>query len=67
MPFYPIKRYTFIFDDCGVSDYFRSHKDARRHGWAVSKDYRKCYCPFCAAAHRNTGRNGVRRRTPFRA
>ena len=53
MPFFIIKRVLVICDDCGTSaelDCF-AVKDARRFGWSISKDYRKCYCPKCATLH----------------
>ncbi len=40
-------------DDCGAQAEFTSYNKARRQGgWAVSKDYKKCYCPKCAPTHR---------------
>lgn len=42
----------YICDDCGREDEFTSYIKARRAGWAVAKDYGKCYCPSCAPEHR---------------
>lgn len=39
-------------DDCGREAEFTSYVKARLSGWAVSKDYSKCYCPACAPLHR---------------
>lgn len=64
MPFFPTQDYFFQCDDCNLIQYIISPKQARKNGWAISKDYKKCYCPKCAPAHRHTGRNGVQRRTP---
>lgn len=43
---------TYVCDDCGREDAFASYVKARRAGWAVSKDYKNCYCPNCAPDHR---------------
>ena len=43
---------TYICDDCGREDAFSSYVKARAAGWAVSKDYKACYCPNCAPDHR---------------
>lgn len=41
-------------DDCGITAQFSSYDKARKvGGWSVAKDYKKCYCPSCAPAHRN--------------
>lgn len=42
----------YICDDCGREDEFTSYVKARAAGWAVAKDYSKCYCPTCAPEHR---------------
>ena len=47
----------YVCDDCGRKDEFSSYKKARKEGWAVAKDYSKCYCPNCAPAHRRGGAN----------
>ncbi len=39
-------------DDCGRENEFTSYVKARSADWAVSKDYKRCYCPRCAPAHR---------------
>lgn len=64
MPFFQTQHYYFQCDDCGAAQYFMNPKQARKNGWAVAKNYKNCYCPNCAPAHRNTGRNGVQRRKP---
>ena len=65
--FFPMRSYKFVCDDCLKDDFFATPKYAREAGWAVSKDYRKCYCPSCAPARRNVGCKGGRRRSPFTA
>ena len=62
--FCTINRYFFQCDDCNQTAEYFSVKSARKHGWAVAKNYKNCYCPKCAPSHRNTGRNGVRRCKP---
>lgn len=42
----------YICDDCGRENEFTSYVKARKAGWAVAKDYSKCYCPTCAPEHR---------------
>lgn len=59
---YPDGR-TYICDDCKASaGKFKNYDAARSAGWAISYDRIECYCPKCAAKHRNVGRavNGVR-------
>ena len=34
---------------------------ARSKGWAVSRDRKGFYCPNCAPARRNVGKNGGKR------
>lgn len=46
---------VYICDDCKVKGEFSSYKKARAGGWAVAKDYTKCYCPKCAPDHRHGG------------
>ena len=46
---------TYACDDCGRKDEFSSYIKARAAGWAVAKDYSKCYCPACAPSHRRGG------------
>lgn len=50
MPFRIIKFYKFTCDKCGYTEGLnvKNGKRAREYGWAISKDYRKCYCPACA-------------------
>ena len=38
--------------DCTETAIFKSYKAARGAGWSVSGDYKKCWCPKHAAAHR---------------
>lgn len=60
MPFYKLSYYEFICDTCGkieILDVYTA-KEARQHGWAISKDYRKCYCPNCADKIRSKGMRG---------
>lgn len=42
-------------DDCHCKDEFSSYIKARASGWAVTKDYLKCYCPNCAPERRRGG------------
>ncbi|MDE7181505.1 MAG: hypothetical protein K2O41_00550 [Clostridia bacterium] len=51
---------NYTCDDCHETAVFRSYKKARAAGWAISKDYKNCYCPECAPAHRLGGANGKR-------
>lgn len=50
------KKYTC--DDCHTTANFTSYIKARAAGWAISKDYKYCYCPECAPPHRLGGANG---------
>ena len=49
MPFYIEKRNVFICDNCGIrAEFILGHnREVRKYGWAISKDYQKCYCPSC--------------------
>ena len=60
MPFYIKTSNVFICDNCGaVSEYILGHnRDVRKHGWAISKDYKKCYCPNCKHLYTHVGRLG---------
>lgn len=49
---------NYVCDDCKYVDRFKSMKSAISAGWAISRDYKRCYCPDCAPAHRHTGRCG---------
>ena len=63
MPFYIVKYVQLICDHCGQREKKVGYaKDARKDGWAISKDYVKCYCPKCAPMFRNVGQayNGYR-------
>lgn len=52
---------NYLCDDCNKELVkFKSHKAAIAAGWAVSRDYQKCYCPNCAPKHRHTGRGGAK-------
>lgn len=52
---------TYLCDDCRrVVNKFKSYKEAIAAGWAVSRDYTKCYCPKCAPNHRHVGRCGAK-------
>ncbi len=42
----------YICDDCGRTAEFNGYRRARAAGWAISKQYTKCYCPDCAPRHR---------------
>lgn len=50
MPFQIVKYTALICDKCGESTAINTSnpKDARKYGWMISKDYKKCYCPNCA-------------------
>lgn len=48
----------YVCDDCGTSAEFTSYIKARGAGWAISRDYKTCYCPECAPPHRLGGANG---------
>lgn len=53
---------NYLCDDCQKAvERFTSHKAAIAAGWAVSRDYTKCYCPSCAPFRRNVGKSGARR------
>lgn len=52
---------NYVCDDCSrKAAKFKSHRAAKAAGWAVSRDYTKCYCPSCAPEHRHTGRGGAK-------
>lgn len=52
---------TYLCDDCRrAANKFKSYKEAIAAGWAVSRDYTKCYCPNCAPNHRHVGRRGAK-------
>ncbi len=53
---------TYCCDDCGRTDGFSSYIKARAAGWAVAKDYSKCYCPNCAPLHRRGAANAKQKR-----
>lgn len=49
MPFYIEKLNIFKCDSCGFEAAFvlANNRDVRKRGWAISKDYKRCYCPEC--------------------
>lgn len=51
---------TYTCDDCGACGEFASYLKARAANWAISRDYKSCYCPECAPVHRLGGANGKR-------
>ena len=59
MPFYVehTKTNVFICDHCGIKAEFQleHNRDVRKHGWAISKDYSKCYCPNCKHIYTSVG------------
>lgn len=48
-----IRKIYFICDGCQRSDFHYSISDARRYGWTVSGDERRCYCPGCSYARKS--------------
>ena len=50
MPFHRITYTELTCDKCGKQErlIIGNSKQAREYGWAISKDYKKCYCPNCA-------------------
>ncbi len=60
MPFYIIKSVYLRCDCCGKYVYLNTSnpRDARKEGWSISKDYKKCYCPDCADKMRSKGMKG---------
>ena len=64
MPFYIEKTNVFKCDSCGTEAAFvlGSNREVRKYGWAISKDYRKCYCPSCKELYTNVGCLGVPQR-----
>lgn len=51
-------------DDCREREaIFKSYKEARAAGWGLAADYKTCFCPECAPAHRLGGANGKRAST----
>ena len=50
---------NYICDGCGGNvNRFKSKKEAKAAGWAISRDYKNCYCPNCAPMQRHVGRGG---------
>ena len=50
-----IMKYTFLIcDECNKTENLNSSypRDARKIGWSISKDYKKCYCPNCTLKRR---------------
>ena len=60
MPFYRTTYTELICDKCGKQErlLIGNSKQARKYGWAISKDYKKCYCPDCADKMRSKGMKG---------
>ena len=57
---------AYCCDDCQKNvGKFKSHKAAMAGGWAISRDYSKCYCPDCAPNHRHVGRAGAKQSPPL--
>ena len=59
-----VKIYHYECDHCKKKAHYRDFgqaRDIRKYGWALSKDYKKCYCPECAPKFRNVGQayNGI--------
>ncbi len=43
----------YVCDDCKKEKAtFRSRNAARKAGWAVGGNYKRCFCPKCAPFHR---------------
>lgn len=56
----------YACDDCkNAVGRFKSRKAAIKAGWAVSRDYLRCYCPNCAPFRRNVGKTGKRRNAVY--
>lgn len=61
MPFYIKKNLVLTCEDCGHTETLKNvarTTDARKHGWSISKDYKKCYCPSCGWKHQSVGCRG---------
>ena len=60
VPFYIEKTNVFKCDNCGYEARFKlgNNREVRKHGWAISKDYRKCYCPGCKDLFTSVGCQG---------
>lgn len=60
MGFYIKKVNVFTCDLCGVTAEFilSRNSDVRKEGWAISKDYKKCYCPNCKPKVTSVGAYG---------
>lgn len=57
--FFKKKVFVFSCDECGRLEEFSglsNFREVRLFGWAISKTYKKCYCPNCAPEKRNVGR-----------
>lgn len=61
MPFYIEKKNIFICDNCGRKAEFTlaNNRNVRKYGWAISKDYRSCYCPNCKDLYTSVGCQGL--------
>lgn len=61
-----ILKYISVWcDDCGMHrDFYAADgvslpRDIRKHGWGLSKDYKRVYCPSCRYKHLHTGQGGA--------
>ena len=61
MPFHIEKTNVFKCDNCGFTATFKlgNNREVRKHGWAISKDYRSCYCPGCKDLFTSVGCMGT--------
>lgn len=61
-----MREFILICTDCGKREKISArsrialYEQARGAGWAISRGRTNCYCPNCAAAHRNVGKFGAR-------
>ena len=57
MPFYVKKTNFFKCDCCGKEAEFTlpNNRAVRKYGWAISKDYKNCYCPDCKDIYTSVG------------
>ena len=57
MPFHIRKINFFKCDSCGKEAEFSlvNNREVRKYGWAISKDYKRCYCPACKDMYTSVG------------
>lgn len=61
-----MREFILICADCRRRERFSArsrialYEQVRGDGWAISRGRTNCYCPDCAAAHRNVGKFGAR-------